>query len=150
MRQLIEAGLAGERIAQVGIEPLANSAAYRKRAEHHGMLVITRDELRHRTIEDAMSEALEYAARSGGPVHVDLDVDVCDRSVAPGCPASVPGGISAIELRAAARAAGAHPSVISIDLVEVDATADAADGHRCDSSPSASSRRSPGFAERAR
>jgi len=59
---------------------------------------------------------------------VDLDVDVCDRAVAPGCPASVPGGISASELRDAARIAGAHPAVASIDLVEVDAAADAPDG----------------------
>ena len=45
---------------------------------------------------------LDIAGAAGGPIHVDLDVDVCDRSVAPGCPASVPGGISAYELRSAA------------------------------------------------
>ena len=75
-----------------------------------------------------MAEAFEIAGGGGGPVHVDLDVDVCDRSVAPGCPASVPGGISAYELRKAARAAGQHPSVRSLDLAEVDVTADASDG----------------------
>jgi len=53
---------------------------------------------------------------------------VCDRSAAPACPASVPGGIAAWELRVAARAAGEHPSVESIDFAEVDSTADAADG----------------------
>jgi formiminoglutamase len=128
VRQLIEAGLGGERIVQIGIEPLANSAAYRQRAERLGITIVTRDELRRRPMEDVMAEALEYASMFGGPVHVDLDVDVCDRSVAPACPASVPGGISALELRTAARVAGAHPSVVSIDLVEVDATADAPDG----------------------
>ena len=46
----------------------------------------------------------------------------------PACPASLPGGISAAELRAAARAAGADPRVVSVDLAEVDATADAEDG----------------------
>lgn len=75
-----------------------------------------------------MAQALSIAAAAGGPVHVDLDVDVCDRAVAPACPASVPGGLSATELRTAARLAGAHPAVTSIDLVEVDATADAPDG----------------------
>ena len=128
VRQLIEAGLGGERVVQIGIEPFANSTAYRDRAEKLGITVVTRDELRSRAMADVMTEALEYAAMFGGPVHVDLDVDVCDRSVAPGCPASVPGGISALELRTAARVAGAHPSVTSIDLVEVDATADAPDG----------------------
>jgi formiminoglutamase len=74
-----------------------------------------------------MIAALDRASSAGGPVHVDLDLDVCDRSVAPGCPASVPGGLSAIELRTAARLAGAHPAVTSIDLTELDAARDTAD-----------------------
>lgn len=128
VRRLVEAGLPGSRIVQLGIEPLANSRAYRVRADELGITVVTRDELRHRPLADFMAEALYVAADGGGPVHVDLDVDVCDRAVAPGCPASVPGGISATELRDAARVAGAHPAVASIDLVEVDAAADAPDG----------------------
>jgi len=128
VRQLIEAGLGGERIVQVGIEPFANSRAYRDRAERLGITVVERAELTRRPMSEVMAEALDTVAQFGGPVHVDLDVDVCDRSVAPACPASVPGGVSAFELRAAARAAGAHPSVVSIDLVEVDADADTPDG----------------------
>ncbi len=128
VRQLIEAGIAGTRVVQVGIEPFANSRFYAERAADYGITVITRDELRRRPMDDAMAEALEIAAAGGGAVHVDLDVDVCDRAVAPGCPASVPGGVAAIDLRVAARVAGAHAAVASIDLTEVDAAADAADG----------------------
>jgi formiminoglutamase len=128
VRQLVEAGIAGSAIVQVGIEPLANSREYAKRAADLGITVVLRDELRRRPIADLMAEALELAGSGGREVHVDLDVDVCDRSVAPGCPASVPGGISAIELRTAARVAGLHPDVVSIDLTEVDAAADAPDG----------------------
>lgn len=128
VRQLLEAGLDGRRVTQVGIEPLANSAAYRRRADDAGITVALRHELHRRPITDVVVEAIDRAAAAGGPVHVDLDVDVCDRAAAPACPASVPGGISAAELRAAARAAGAHPAVTSIDLTEVDAAADAADG----------------------
>jgi formiminoglutamase len=127
VRRLLEAGLAGSRVSQLGIEPLANSAAYRARAERHGIAVVTRAQLLSTPIEAAMSAALDRAASAGGPVHVDLDLDVCDRGVAPGCPASVPGGLSAIELRTAARLAGAHPAVTSIDLTELDATRDTAD-----------------------
>ena len=58
---------------------------------------------------------------------LDIDVDVCDRSVAPGCPASVPGGLQAWELRALVRAAASDSRVRSADIVEVDATADAPD-----------------------
>ncbi|MBX3093840.1 MAG: arginase family protein [Cryobacterium sp.] len=127
VRRLIEAGLDGTRVVQVGISDFANSAEYAARARDFGITVILRDELARRPIADCMAEALEIAGAAGGPIHVDLDVDVCDRSVAPACPASVPGGISAFELRTAARIAGEHRQVESIDLTEVDATADTAD-----------------------
>lgn len=126
VRQLIESGV--QKVVQIGIEPLANSREYAQRAADLGITVVLRDELRRRPIDDVMAEALELAGSGGRAVHVDLDVDVCDRSVAPACPASVPGGISAIELRAAARVAGLHPDVVSIDLTEVDAAADTPDG----------------------
>ena len=127
VRELIEAGLDGRRVVQIGIDPFANSAFYSARASELGITVIARDSLR-RPMSDVMAEALSIASAGVGYVHVDLDVDVCDRSVVPACPAAVPGGISARELREAARAAGAHPSVRSIDLTEIDATADAPDG----------------------
>jgi len=127
VRRLLEAGVDGRRVVQIGIEPLTNSLAYTERAIEAGITIITRAELQVRSMDDVMAQALEIAGAGGGPIHVDLDVDVCDRSVAPGCPASVPGGISAIDLRTAARLAAAHPSVSSIDLVEVDVAADSAD-----------------------
>lgn len=127
VRELIEAGLDGRRIVQIGIADFANSAAYARRAADHGITVILRDELHTRPLDDVMAEALEIAGAGGGPVHVDLDVDVCDRSVAPGCPASVPGGLAAWELRRFARLAGASSLVRSLDIAEVDATADAPD-----------------------
>jgi formiminoglutamase len=75
-----------------------------------------------------MLEALEIAGSAGGPIHVDIDVDVCDRAVAPACPASVPGGLSAFELRRAARVAASDLRVASLDIAEVDASADTPDG----------------------
>jgi len=128
VRRLVEAGLDPRRIVQVGIADFANSAAYAQRAADLGITVIHRDELHRRRAEDVMAEALEIAGAGGGPVHLDVDVDACDRSVAPACPASVPGGLAAWELRALVRAAGADSRVRSADLVEIDATTDAADG----------------------
>ncbi|MFF5627114.1 arginase family protein [Microbacterium sp. LWH10-1.2] len=116
------------RIVQIGIADFANSAAYAKRAADWGIRVITLDELRRRGIDDVVAEALEIAGAGAAPrVHLDIDVDVCDRSVAPGCPASIPGGLAAWELRALTRAVAADPRVVSADLAEVDATADADD-----------------------
>lgn len=126
VRQLLEAGIPGSRMAQLGIEPLANSAAYRARAEAAGITLVERSSLVGVSLDTAMADALDAVA--GARVHVDIDVDACDRAVASGCPASVPGGLSALDLRDAARAAGAHPSVVSIDFTEVDAALDTADG----------------------
>ncbi|MFJ6532184.1 arginase family protein [Microbacterium sp. NPDC091662] len=116
------------RIVQIGIADFANSAAYARRAADWGIRVITLDELRRRGIDDVTAEALEVAGAGPDPrIHLDIDVDVCDRSVAPGCPASVPGGLQAWELRALTRAVAADARVVSADLAEVDATADADD-----------------------
>lgn len=127
VRRLLEAGLPGSRIVQVGIADFSNSAAYAARARDAGITVFTRAEVAGRGIADVMADALEIAGAGPGAVHVDLDVDVCDRSVVPACPAAAPGGLSAWELRQAARLAGRDPRVASLDLCEVDATADSAD-----------------------
>ncbi|MDA3147724.1 arginase family protein [Leucobacter sp. UCMA 4100] len=129
IRRLIEEhGFDPSRIVQIGIADFANSAPYRDYAERKGITVIHRDELHERSMADVMADALKIAGSAGGPIHVDLDVDVCDRSVVPACPASIPGGLSAYELRQAARIAARHRQVRSIDIAEVDAEADAADG----------------------
>jgi formiminoglutamase len=129
VRRLVQDfGLDGRRVVQIGIADFANSAEYARRAMDLGITVVHRDELHRRPLADVFAEALEIAGSGGGSIHVDIDVDVCDRSVAPGCPASVPGGLSAYELRQAARAAGTDPRVASVDLAEVDVSADAPDG----------------------
>lgn len=150
VRELIEAGLSGRRVVQIGIAEFTNSRAYAQRAADLGITVVPREALHHRPMADVMTEALELAGSGGGPVHLDLDVDVCDRSVAPACPASVPGGISAWELRTAARVATAHPSVTSVDIVEVDATADAPDGRTVRLAALLVLESLAGYAERAR
>ncbi|QBE47989.1 arginase family protein [Leucobacter triazinivorans] len=128
VRRLVEAGLNPHRIVQIGIADFANSQAYRRRARELGITVIHRDELHDRPLREVAQEALHVAGAGGGPIHVDLDVDVCDRSVAPGCPASIPGGLEAHELRRLTRLLAADARVSGIDIAEVDATADAADG----------------------
>lgn len=127
VQRLIEHGLDPTRIVQVGIADFANSKAYSDRARTHGIRVISRGDVGRRGIAECVRDGIEAAGRMGGPVYVDLDLDVCDRDVAPGCPASAPGGLSAQEARDAAYAAGLHPQVRALDLVEVDALADTAD-----------------------
>ena len=124
VRRLIEAGLSGKRVVQIGIADFSNSTEYAKRAKDFGITVIPRSELRSKSIEEVWAIALSVA---GDKVFVDFDMDVCDRSVVPACPAAAPGGISADELRQFAFLAGSSPSVIGADITEIDATKDSAD-----------------------
>jgi formiminoglutamase len=126
--RLIEAGLPGENIVQIGLSDFANSGQYAKRAKDAGITTIHRTELRDRKMSDVVAQALAIAGANGREIYVDIDVDVCDRSVAPACPASVPGGISADELRQAANLVARDSRVRAIDITEIDAASDAADG----------------------
>lgn len=128
VRRLLDAGLDPHRTVQIGINDFSNSSSYGRYARRLGITVITRDEVAERGIAQCMRTALDIAGDGAAPIHVDLDIDVCDRSAVPACPAAAPGGLSAHELRIAARLAGSDSRVRCIDATEVDATADAPDG----------------------
>jgi formiminoglutamase len=125
--RLIQAGLPGKNIVQIGISDFANSKEYSGRAKEAGIFVITRAQLRNKSIQDAMKQAFAHLGRNVDHIYVDLDVDVCDRSVAPACPAATPGGISADELRQAAFLAGANYKVRAVDITEIDPKRDSKD-----------------------
>lgn len=124
VRRLIEAGLSGKRVVQIGIADFSNSPEYAARAKDYGITVIPRSELRGANLPEIWSRALAIA---GDRIHVDFDMDVCDRSVVPACPAAAPGGISADEIRQFAFLAGSSKSVISMDITEIDSTKDSDD-----------------------
>ena len=125
--RLIQAGLPGKNIVQIGISDFANSKEYSNRAKEAGIFVISRAQLRNKSIADAMKQAFAHLGRNVDHIYVDLDVDVCDRSVAPACPAATPGGISADELRQAAFLAGANYKVRAVDITEIDPKRDSKD-----------------------
>ena len=126
VRRLIEAGLPGKSVVQIGINDFSNSPQYAARAKELGIHVISRAALRNRTAESVMDEAL--SALGNKKLHVDIDMDVCDRSFVPACPAAAPGGISADEIRQFAFLVGKALQVVSADITEIDAMADSADG----------------------
>jgi arginase family enzyme len=126
VRRLIEAGLAGTSVVQIGINDFSNSPQYAARAKEYGIHVIPRSALRNRTADSIMDEALSKVGDK--QLHVDIDMDVCDRAFVPACPAAAPGGISADELRQFAFLVGKAKQVRSVDITEIDAMADSADG----------------------
>jgi len=126
VRRLIEAGLPGTSVVQIGINDFSNSPQYAARAKEYGVHVIPRSALRNRTADSVMDEALSKLGNK--KLHVDIDMDVCDRAFVPACPAAAPGGISADELRQFAFLVGKANQVRSVDITEIDAMADSADG----------------------
>ncbi len=123
---LLDDGLPGANITQLGILGFANSQAYAQVARDAGIRVVTMERLRALGIERAVNEALEYLAARVKTIYFDLDVDVLDRAFAPACPGARPGGLSAWEVRRAAWLCGRHPLVRAMDLVEVDPEQDVA------------------------
>jgi formiminoglutamase len=128
VRRLLEAGLPGPSVVQIGIADFSNSPAYAKRAREWGISVVPRSALRGADLESVVARALDAASGDARrPVFIDIDVDVCDRAEVPGCPSAAPGGISVDELRQIAFACGRDPRVRGIDITEIDATIDAPD-----------------------
>jgi formiminoglutamase len=127
VRALLRDGLPGRNIAQIGLQPFANSRAYAEVAREAGIAVITMTQVRTHGIDALLNETLDDLARRVDAIYVDLDVDVLDRAFAPATPGSRPGGLTPWELRRVAWLCGFHPKVRAVDLVEVDPTQDVAD-----------------------
>ena len=127
IRALLRAGLSGSNIIQIGSQPFANSSACAQAAHDAGITVLTADEVQMRGIESAVTDALELLAAKTDAIYVNLDMDVLDRTFAPACAGSRPGGLQPWMLRKAAHLCGAHPSVRIMDIVEIDPTKDVAD-----------------------
>ncbi|MGH7721589.1 MAG: arginase family protein [Candidatus Dormibacteria bacterium] len=127
VRELIEGGLAGDRVAQVGIHPLGNVREQARWAIDQGIHVHDAGEVRRTGMAAVLRIALaELRAAGAEAIYVDLDVDVVDRAFAPACPASLPGGLVPDDLLSAARILGSDAGVEAVDLCEVDAAADVA------------------------
>lgn len=124
VRGLLGDGLDGRNVVQIGIGSFTNARAHRRWAEDRGITAVGVDAAREEGVATCVRRHLDGLAERCSMVWVDLDVDVLDAAFAPGCPGARPGGLDPAELAAAARAAGAHPAVTGVDVVEVDATAD--------------------------
>jgi formiminoglutamase len=126
VRALIEDGLPGANIAQIGLAPFANSKAMHEDALAAGNLVVTIGEVREQGIAAPIDQALAHVAHCEALV-VDCDIDVIDRSQFPGAPGARAGGMDASDFFAAARRLAAEPRVKLIDLTEWDPPLDPSD-----------------------
>jgi formiminoglutamase len=126
VRALIEDGLPGANIAQIGLASFANSRAMHEDAIAAGNLLITIGEVRRLGIDLAVDRALEQLSQCEAIV-IDCDIDVIDRSQLPAAPGARPGGMAVHDFFCAVRRLAGDPRVRVIDLTEWDPPLDPTD-----------------------
>jgi len=120
IQALLDDGMYGRRISQVGLAPFANTRRAHEKAEAAGISVRTARECRQRGLANVVVEELERLSSLCEVIYVDFDIDVIDRSQWPASPGARPGGVSVHDFFDAARAIGAHARVRAVDLTEYD------------------------------
>ena len=127
IQALLDDGLDGQRISQVGLAPFANTRRAHEKAMAAGISVRTARQCRDQGLAAVVAQELERLSGLCEVIHVDFDIDVIDRSQWPASPGARPGGVSAQDFFDAARVIGAHPKVRAVDLTEYDPSLEVGD-----------------------
>ncbi len=120
IQALLNDGLDGRLISQVGLAPFANTERAHAKAKAAGISVRTTRECRDQGLAAVVSEELTRLSALCERIYVDFDIDVIDRSQWPASPGARPGGVSVQAFFDATRVIGAHPKVRAVDLTEYD------------------------------
>ena len=126
IKQLLDAGLPGNQIVQIGINDFANSKFYAARAKLAGIKVIHRNKIDEASIGSIVEAAFAQLTNCTH-IYLDIDIDVCNRAEVPAAPASLPGGISANELLNLVYKIALDKRVNNFDITEIDASIDTSD-----------------------
>ena len=120
VQALLEDGLAGARISQIGLAPFANTKRAHDKAKAAGISVWTARACRERGLAAVVAQELDRLSALCEAIYVDFDIDVIDRSQWPASPGARPGGVSVQDFFDATRVIGACPKVRAVDLTEYD------------------------------
>ncbi len=120
VQALLDDGMDGSRISQVGLAPFANTRRAHEKAKAAGISVRMVRECRERGLTAVVAEELDRLSALAEVIYVDFDIDVIDRSQWPASPGARPGGVSVQDFFDATRVIGAHPKVKAVDLTEYD------------------------------
>ena len=124
IQALLEDGMPGVHISQIGLAPFANTKKAHAKAMRAGISVRTLSECFERGLVQVVKDELDRLAGNCGTIYVDFDIDVIDRGQMPSAPGARAGGVSARDFFAAARSIAAHSKVRYVDLVEFDPSMD--------------------------
>ena len=120
VQALLEDGLDGRRISQIGLAPFANTRRAHDKARAAGISVRTARDCREQGLAAVVAAELGRLSAFVEVIYVDFDIDVIDRSQWPASPGARPGGVSVHDFFEATRVIGAHPKVRAVDLTEYD------------------------------
>ncbi len=126
IRALLEDGLPGRNICQIGLAPFANTAKMHHDAREAGIGSWSIAACRNAGISSVVGLALTRLDHVDALV-VDFDIDVIDRASCPGAPGARPGGLPVEMFFTAARRLAAEPRVRLVDLTEFDPGLDVGD-----------------------
>ena len=126
-RQLIEGGVDGRNVVELGIHGFMNAAYYRQWTEQQGITTITGRDVYKRGMEACINQALEIAGDGTDLIYLSVDIDCLAYSFAVGTSAASAEGLSAWDLLEAVFIAGQHPKVAAFDIVEIDPSRDVQD-----------------------
>lgn len=126
IRCLLEDGLPGRNICQIGLSPYANTGKMHRDALEAGIGIFSIADCKARGIVPVLEDALARVAHTDA-IMIDFDIDVIDRSQCPGAPGARPGGMPVDMFFAAARFLTAEPGVKLVDLTEFDPSLDLSD-----------------------
>jgi len=125
IRQLIDGRIVkGEHVVNIGLHGYFNAKQLIDYANEHNIEMVTLKQARKNGLNKTIQEALERLTAKVDRIYVTVDMDVLDISVAPGVPASTPGGMTTIELFDSLLEIGKHASVKHIDFVCLDPSKD--------------------------
>lgn len=126
VRALLQDGLPGANIAQIGLASFANTAKMHRDALAAGNCVISMGEVRRDGIRKAVELAMEHMTNADA-ILLDCDIDVIDRGQMPGAPGARPGGMQVSDFFWAVRRIASDHRVRVIDLTELDPSLDQSD-----------------------
>ena len=126
IRCLIEDGMPGRNICQIGLAPFANTKLMYDDALAAGIGIWDIEEVLGEGIETAIDAALEHLSHVEA-IMVDFDIDVIDRAQCPGAPGARPGGLPVQDFFRAARRLAEEARVRLVDLTEFDPSLDVSD-----------------------
>ncbi|AYC30647.1 agmatinase family protein [Paenisporosarcina cavernae] len=127
IRQLIDGEIVqGSDVINIGLHGYFNAASLVTYAKQHNIDMVTLRAARRKGVAETVRTKLAELAERVDRIYVTVDMDVLDIAVAPGVPASTPGGMRADELFDALKVVGEHSEVRHIDFVCLDPMRDVA------------------------